>query len=204
VCESLGLNPLTQPFQYVLLGGRLVLYARKDACDQLRKIHGVSLQIVEKTVADDLAVVHVRATAAGGRSDEDLGAVSLAGLKGEARCNAILKAITKAKRRVTLSICGLGFLDETEVAAVPDARPPQLPAPPEPAEPPPASAEQRDEIGRLCEACGVGDEEYLARLPAVCGQADPARLTGPQAKKVLRALRKRLEAKAKTKGETQS
>ena len=27
-----------------------------------------------------------------------------------------MKTITKAKRRVTLSICGLGMLDETEVA----------------------------------------------------------------------------------------
>ena len=33
--------------------------------------------------------------------------------------NAKLKAITKAKRRVTLSICGLGFLDETEIETIP-------------------------------------------------------------------------------------
>jgi len=33
--------------------------------------------------------------------------------------NAIMKAITKAKRRVTLSICGLGMLDETEVESLP-------------------------------------------------------------------------------------
>jgi hypothetical protein len=30
-----------------------------------------------------------------------------------------MKAITKAKRRVTLSICGLGFLDKTEVSDIP-------------------------------------------------------------------------------------
>ena len=30
-----------------------------------------------------------------------------------------MKAETKAKRRVTLSICGLGMLDETEVETVP-------------------------------------------------------------------------------------
>jgi hypothetical protein len=35
------------------------------------------------------------------------------------RANTILKAITKAKRRVTLSICGLGWLDETEVEDIP-------------------------------------------------------------------------------------
>jgi hypothetical protein len=40
-------------------------------------------------------------------------------LKGEARANAELKAVTKAKRRATLSICGLGWLDETEVDDIP-------------------------------------------------------------------------------------
>jgi hypothetical protein len=31
-----------------------------------------------------------------------------------------MKAVTKAKRRATLSVCGLGFLDETEVQDIPD------------------------------------------------------------------------------------
>jgi hypothetical protein len=43
-------------------------------------------------------------------------------LKGEDLVNARLKAVTKAKRRVTLSICGLGFLDETEVDSIRQAR----------------------------------------------------------------------------------
>jgi len=46
--------------------------------------------------------------------------VSIAGLRGEAASNAVMKAVTKAKRRVTLSICGLRFLDETEVEDIPD------------------------------------------------------------------------------------
>jgi len=36
VCESLGLNPLTRPFEYLRLNGRLVLYATRAAADQLR------------------------------------------------------------------------------------------------------------------------------------------------------------------------
>jgi hypothetical protein len=35
--------------------------------------------------------------------------------------NALMKAETKSKRRVTLSICGLGFLDETEADSIPGA-----------------------------------------------------------------------------------
>ena len=48
------------------------------------------------------------------------GAVPIAGLKGEEFANALMKAETKAKRRATLSICGLGVLDETEVETITD------------------------------------------------------------------------------------
>jgi hypothetical protein len=119
VCKSVGLNPFTRPLEYINLSGKLTLYARRDAADQLRKINGVSVEVVSRNVEDDLVVVHVRASDKTGRSDEDFGAVSVAGLRGEAKANAILKAITKAKRRVTLSISGLGFMDETEVDDIP-------------------------------------------------------------------------------------
>jgi hypothetical protein len=121
VCRSLGLNPVTQPFAYITLSGKLTLYAKRDACDQLRKLHGINIHIPDRTVHDGLLTVHAKATDKTGRTDEDLGVVSIAGLRGEAASNAVMKAVTKAKRRVTLSICGLGFLDETEVEDIPDA-----------------------------------------------------------------------------------
>jgi hypothetical protein len=46
-------------------------------------------------------------------------AVPIAGLRGEARANAMMKAETKAKRRATLAICGLGMLDESEMSGLP-------------------------------------------------------------------------------------
>jgi hypothetical protein len=61
--------------------------------------------------------VHVRAKDKTGRSDEDFGVVAFKGGGNEIAANLIMKAVTKAKRRVTLSISGLGFLDETEVGA---------------------------------------------------------------------------------------
>ncbi|MGH8529694.1 MAG: hypothetical protein ACRETN_07610 [Nevskiales bacterium] len=131
VCRSLGLNPLTKPFEFITLNGKLVLYARKDATDQLRKIHSVSVQIVSRDQIGDVYAVTARATDASGRTDESIGAVSLAGLRGDALCNAIMKAETKAKRRVTLSICGLGILDETELETIPaHARTPEPPPAP--------------------------------------------------------------------------
>jgi len=123
VCDSLGLNPLTQPFAYITLSGKLTLYARKDATEQLRRNHKVSVKIVAREETAGVYVVTAQATLPDGRVDESIGAVSLEGLKGEARANGIMRAETKSKRRVTLSICGLGLLDETEVETIPDATP---------------------------------------------------------------------------------
>jgi hypothetical protein len=122
VCKSIGLNPLTKPFDYITLNGKLTLYAKKDATDQLRKINGVSIGKPDIQQVDDLIIVTVVATDATGRTDSDIGVVKRSDMRGDVS-NAMMKAITKAKRRVTLSICGLGFLDETEVETIPDAKP---------------------------------------------------------------------------------
>ncbi len=130
VCESLGLNPLTQPFKYINLSGKLTLYATKDATEQLRKIHGVSIERLEKELRDDLYIVTAYAKDATGRMDASTGVVPLGSLKGENLANALMKGETKAKRRVTLSICGLGMLDETEIESISDAKVPQAALPP--------------------------------------------------------------------------
>src|ERR1051326_574260 len=122
VCQSVGLNPVTKPFEYIALNGRLTLYAKKDCTDQLRQRDGVSINIVAREIIDDIITVTARAKNPSGREDESIGAVSVGSLKGEAKANAFMKAETKAKRRVTLSICGLGMLDESEVSSVSDAR----------------------------------------------------------------------------------
>lgn len=121
VCKSMGLNPLTRPFDYITLNGKLTLYARKDAADQLRKLHNVSISKPELTFQDDLIIVTVEGHDNTGRTDSEIGVVKKSDMRGD-MANAIMKAVTKAKRRLTLSICGLGWLDETEVETIPDAR----------------------------------------------------------------------------------
>ena len=123
VCRSIGVNELTQPFQYITLNNKLTLYATRTCADQLRQVRGVSIEPPVIEYREDLVVVSVSATDRDGRTDSDLGAVAIGALKGVDRANAIMKAITKAKRRVTLSLCGLGWLDETEVDTITDARP---------------------------------------------------------------------------------
>lgn len=171
VCDSVGLNAITRPLQYITLDGQLTLYVRKDAAEQLRKINGISCKILDRAVTDGVFVVHVLATDKLGRTDEDISAIPMvypsryynkkrgqwqdhpkAGkpFDGLDKANALKKGVTQAKRRVTLSISGLGFMDEAdafaakeredEVASVaalppipdiPDITPP--PAAPEPA-----------------------------------------------------------------------
>jgi hypothetical protein len=121
VCTSLELNPLTKPFDYIKLNGKLVLYAKKDCTDQLRKIRKVSIVDISSETVGDIYIVRAKAVTGDGRTDMDMGVLSLKNLQGENLANAIMKAMTKAKRRVTLSICGLGFSDETEVDTIPGA-----------------------------------------------------------------------------------
>ena len=123
VCDSLGLNWLTQPFSYIELNNKLTLYANKGCTDQLRAKNKVSIKITSRDKIGDVYVVTAQAKDATGREDESTGAVALAStLKGDQLANAYMKAETKAKRRVTLSLCGLGFLDETEVDSIADAK----------------------------------------------------------------------------------
>lgn len=161
-CESLGINPLTKPFEYITLNGKLTLYARKDCTDQLRQVRHVSIEKPEVEVIDNLIIVKVTATDKDGRTDSDVGVVT----KGDMRnmANEIMKAVTKAKRRVTLSICGLGMLDETEVETLPNARigePEPAPQPkPLPAQPERSAADIEAELSELYLAI----EENITRI----------------------------------------
>jgi len=140
VCESLGLNALTRPFDYISLQGKTTLYPNKEAAAQLRRLHGISFDAPKTETIGDVFMTTMTAHTADGRSDSDIGAVPITGLKGEALANAMMKSITKAKRRVTLSISGLGMTDETELDTIPDAKPVIITATGEIVTPPPALA----------------------------------------------------------------
>lgn len=119
LCELTGLNILTNPFKFMSLQGRLVLYADKGCAEQLRKVHSVGIQSLTSQTINGVYVVTAKAIDKSGREDSATGAVTIEGLKGDGLANALMKAETKAKRRVTLSICGLGMLDESELEPIP-------------------------------------------------------------------------------------
>lgn len=124
ICKRIGIDPMLQPFQLLKLQGKEVMYATKGCTEQLRMIHGISVTAMTTHHVGDCYVVQVTVQNAKGRVDFGTGAVAISNnLKGDALANALMKAETKAKRRATLSICGLGMLDETELETIPDAKP---------------------------------------------------------------------------------
>jgi hypothetical protein len=125
LCKSLKLNPLTQPFgliKFIESGKeRKVLYAQKNCAEQLRDRFGVSITKTEIVYDIDTGMLkaYVEGRDRTGRTDAEIGVVFAKNVTGLARANLEMKALTKGKRRLTLSMCGLGLMDETEVADMP-------------------------------------------------------------------------------------
>lgn len=143
LCKSLGLNPLTKPFDYITFerdGRRIeLLYANRNCAEQLRKMYGISVVEEKREFTESCIIYDVKVQDSTGRTDTGTGVVSLIRydrngtpmrLSGTALADAIMKAQTKAKRRATLSIAGIGMLDETELDFVYEQKqqqPQQLP-----------------------------------------------------------------------------
>jgi len=88
LCESLGLNPLTRPLQFVEFKSadgdgnseakkKLSIYATKECTEQLRKIHGVSVEDLKREVVENICIVTAYVQDKTGRKDTSTGAVPL-------------------------------------------------------------------------------------------------------------------------------
>ena len=120
-CEAAGIDARTQPFQFLKLGGKVVLYALKGATDQLASKHGIVCEILSQQTEQGIRTVTVRATTKDGRQTDEIGCVPVSHIKKpDDLANAFMKAVTKAKRRAVISICGLGVIDESELDTVSD------------------------------------------------------------------------------------
>jgi hypothetical protein len=119
VCTGLGLNWETSPFIYVKPADKLILYATKDCAAQLRRRDGISIEVTGRSFMPEQGIycVEVKATNAQGRSETAIGVVGVTGMKHETLAGQMMRAETKAKRRVTLSLCGLGLDGEDDMPA---------------------------------------------------------------------------------------
>jgi hypothetical protein len=124
---------------------KVSLYPNKSCAEQLREKHNVSVKLTECVVVEGVYRVTAEATKRDDkgniyRTDEATGAVAMMKEGGSwkknsdgksffegngsytlldpaTRANAMMKAETKAKRRVTFSICGLGGYEENDAPA---------------------------------------------------------------------------------------
>lgn len=118
-CEGLGLNPHSQPFAFLKLNGKEVMYATRGATDQLAAMHRIDRKIIDGPRIMDIAGSKVAYCVAEARHPNGRTETATATLPVADPVNLYMKLETKAKRRVTLSILGLGVLDETEIDTIP-------------------------------------------------------------------------------------
>ena len=170
VCHGLGLNPASKPLDYLRLNGKEILYPNKGATDQLAAIHKVTREIIDGPKVMDLAGTKLvyalcRASLPGGRFETSVATVPLVD-----PVNVLMKVETKAKRRATLSILGLGMLDEMELETIP------------------ASAQ----------GPGGGVDLSDARLPTTTAQEPPQRSANPMEGRGIEDQRRRPQTAAET------
>jgi hypothetical protein len=163
MCEGLGLNPHAQPFAFLRLNGKEVLYATRGATDQLAAIHKLNREIIDGPKVIDLAGTKLvyavcRATHPNGRIETATATVPLVD-----PVNVLMKAETKAKRRATLSILGLGVLDEMELETIP------------------ANVQEPGGGVDLARASAAREEEPITVAPAAEAQVEPPPAETPPA-----------------------
>jgi hypothetical protein len=176
LARSLGLNPMTRPFEYLILNNKLVLYVKKDATEQLRKLYNVSVKILDTKTDWEGGTydVIVEATDYSGRKDTGIGSASIFDknnkkLQGNDLANAKMKAETKAKRRATLSIVGLGLLSDAEIEGVATARQVSWQEAMQTKEGETVTAEQQQELMDAAAAKGITAQEIFTLAGAPYG-----------------------------------
>ena len=119
ICKALDIPTPLNPFKFINMKGKTVLYATKEAAELIAERNKISVNVVNKYLdkEQNIYVVEVRALMPHGRTFDNFAALSVAGLSGEARANAMMKTMSKAIRRVVFAAVGLSVMDEAELAS---------------------------------------------------------------------------------------
>ena len=122
LARKLGLNPLSGAVMFLKTNGRETLYVTKSGTDQIaarEKLRRETIRGPEVITMEGkkLVLCQVRASHPDGRSEVSTATLLLADV-----VNDLMKCETKAKRRATLSVCGLGLLAEDEIETIPGAQ----------------------------------------------------------------------------------
>lgn len=133
-CKDLKLDPRSQPIMILKskekVGNSFVEketpYISKSGGEQLAKVHQVSILDTEEKILDDVFIVKAKVSLPNGRISQAIGVTPLfteydgkiTKITGAKKCNAMMVADTKARRRAVLSICGTGMIDESEIDTI--------------------------------------------------------------------------------------
>jgi len=114
MCDSLEIPLVLNPFRFISMRGKTVLYATAEAAFSLARKNKLTIQIMEEHYDTDsmIKTVRVRATFPNGQFTDDVGKLFMGGITSQDRANAEMKCITKAKRRAILSSLGLSILED--------------------------------------------------------------------------------------------
>jgi hypothetical protein len=108
ICGVMDVKAVLRPIDFIPTQNGLKPYLNKGAAEIIRDARGISVTEIKVTESNGLFVVYCNLKDGNGRTDADIGAWP----KGNEPHNAMMKAVTKAKRRATLSMCRLGGLVE--------------------------------------------------------------------------------------------
>jgi len=180
-CQAAGLDPRTQPFQWIpVRGGGITLYPKPEAAHQLAQRHNLTVEFTRREMLpNEVLLVECMVVAPDGRRTRNVGLRSLKGLNPTDYANAYMATHTVAERRAIFAHCGLGnseaapeagpgqtFQVDTATGEVIEESTPALPAAAE-------EQERRHAIARASKAYrGIGKDPKGADYAEDCRRAN--------------------------------
>jgi hypothetical protein len=118
-CRIYGLDWRLAPFDYLALKTGLKLYLNALGADMLRKSQKISITEAHWEFIEALCVATVVGQTPDGRVDREIGVVSLRGVPPDGLADLPMKALTKAKRRLVISMGAMGTDEDIEMGNPP-------------------------------------------------------------------------------------
>ena len=114
LCSKVGIDPTFRPIDIIATKNGLKPYLNKGAGEIIRDTRKISIDDMQIKEVNNMWVATCRVKSLDGRIDTDVGVCPKTGTQKSpmAPNDSLMKAVTKAKRRATLSMCGLGAIIE--------------------------------------------------------------------------------------------
>lgn len=118
LCRALDIPTPLNPFRFITMNGKVVLYAPNEAAQLIAESKGASVNITNKYLDKETNIytVEVRVSTAT-RTIDNMACLYVGGLTGQKRADAMMKAVTKASRRTIFAAFGLSVTDDDDIEA---------------------------------------------------------------------------------------